>query len=147
MKQLIFALQFKGSGAPGADGKLRAKMSAASQAVRTAIGAQGISSASEAIQGDTAMFESVVEASNDGTFDETGTIRYGSAGSIAFKTLGRGAMGPSPLKDVQRGAVVWEVTGGDGRFAGASGLITSNFTFDASGQIVDNQFAVLFVGD
>jgi hypothetical protein len=48
---------------------------------------------------------------------------------------------------VQRGAVVWEVTGGDGRFAGASGLITSNFTFDASGQIVDNQFAVLFVGD
>jgi len=37
------------------------------------------------------------------------------------------------------------VTGGDGRFAGAQGLITSNFTVDAKGAVVDDQFARLYI--
>jgi hypothetical protein len=40
---------------------------------------------------------------------------------------------------------MWEVTGGEGRLAGAQGLITSNFTVGAHGEVVDDQFARLFV--
>lgn len=41
----------------------------------------------------------------------------------------------------QRGAVVWRVTHGDGHFPGAEGVITSNFTVSADGDVVDNHFA------
>ena len=51
----------------------------------------------------------------------------------------------SPIAGIQRGAVMWEVTGGEGRLAGAQGLITSNFTVGAQGEVVDDQFARLFV--
>jgi hypothetical protein len=40
---------------------------------------------------------------------------------------------------------MWVVTGGAGSFAGARGLITSNFVASAQGEVVDNQFARLYV--
>jgi hypothetical protein len=40
--------------------------------------------------------------------------------------------------------VTWEVVSGQGTLAGATGLITSNFTVGARGEVVDNQFSVLF---
>ena len=40
---------------------------------------------------------------------------------------------------------MWEVTRGEGRLAGAQGLITSNFTVGGQGEVVDDQFARLFV--
>jgi hypothetical protein len=40
---------------------------------------------------------------------------------------------------------MWEVTGGEGRLAGAQGLITSNFTVGPQGEVVDDQFARLFI--
>jgi len=144
MKQIAFALQFKGTVAPGADGKLQAKTASSSQAIKTVLGAAGIQATVESVAGDSATFESVAEISSDGSFVESGTITYGKAGKVTFKTLGRG-MGASPIDGLNRGAVVWEVTGGEGTLAGASGLITSTFTLDASGQITDNHFAVLFV--
>jgi hypothetical protein len=78
-------------------------------------------------------------------FVESGTIRYGDAGTVSFRTVGRGTIGPSPVAEVQRGAVIWEVTGGDGPLAGAQGLITSNFTVGAQGEVVDDQFARLYI--
>ena len=48
---------------------------------------------------------------------------------------------------VQRGAVIWEVTGGDGKFRNAQGLITSNFTVNGSGEVIDDQFARLFIAE
>ncbi|MGH7865317.1 MAG: hypothetical protein ACREQB_10025 [Candidatus Binataceae bacterium] len=144
MRQIAFALQFKGIVGPGADGKLQAKTSASSQAIKTVLGASGIEASIESVAGDNATFESVAEISSDGCFVESGAITYGKAGKVTFKTLGRG-MGASPIDGVNRGAVVWEVTGGDGKLAGASGLISSTFTVDGSGQITDNHFAVLFL--
>jgi hypothetical protein len=41
--------------------------------------------------------------------------------------------------------VIWRVEGGEGQFAGASGLITSNFTIDEAGEVTDNHFGVIFV--
>jgi len=144
MKKVVFALQFKGTVVPGADGKLQAKTSASSQAIKTTLDASGIQATVESVAGDGANFESVAEISSDGSFVESGTITYGKAGKVTFKTLGRG-MGASAIDGLNRGAVVWEVTGGDGKLAGATGLITSTFTVDGAGQIADNQFAVLFV--
>jgi hypothetical protein len=63
-----------------------------------------------------------------GTFIESGRISYGKAGGVTFKTAGHGVLGTSGVDGLQRGAVIWEVTEGRGQFAGATGLITSNFT-------------------
>ena len=36
------------------------------------------------------------------------------------------------------------ITEGDGEFSGATGLITSNFTFSAEGDVVDNQYVRIY---
>lgn len=147
MKELVFALEFKGSAAPvpGSDKKLQAKTSASSQTLRSVLRAEGIQASIESAGAGSASFQSEVEIVGEGMFVESGTIQYGDAGRVSFRTVGRGTLGPSPIAEVQRGAVMWEVTGGDGRFAGAQGLITSNFTVDAKGAVVDDQFARLYV--
>ena len=91
------------------------------------------------------MLESRVERFADGTFAEDGTITYGRAGTISFVTVGRGRVGPSPIPGWVHGAVIWSVTGGDGFFAGAQGLITSNFVVSAAGVVVDNHVARIYV--
>jgi len=99
----------------------------------------------EAIAGETAVLEARVQRHGDGTFVEEGTISYGPAGTITFETIGRGwvALGPAPGS--MAGGVLWKVTGGEGGFAGAQGLITSNFAVGADGEVVDNQFARIYL--
>jgi len=80
-----------------------------------------------------------------GTFIESGRISYGKAGGVAFKTAGHGVLGASGVDGLQRGAVIWEVTEGRGQFAGATGLITSNFTVGSKGEVVDNHYVRLFL--
>ena len=147
MKELVFALEFRGSAAPvpGSDKKLQAKTSAGSQTLRSILKADGIQATLEPAGGGSASFESEVEIVGEGMFVESGSIKYGDAGKVSFKTVGRGTLGPSPVPEVQRGAVMWEVTGGEGHLAGAQGLITSNLTVGAQGEVVDDQFARLFV--
>ena len=147
MKELVFALEFRGSAAPvpGSETRLRANTSAVGQTLRTALKPDGIQAGVDPAGGDQATFESEVEMVGEGTFVESGTIAYGRAGTVSFKTVGRGVLGPSPLPGVQRGAVVWEITGGEGRFKGAQGLITSNFTVGAQGEVTDDHFVRLFL--
>ncbi|MGH7332795.1 MAG: hypothetical protein ACREKS_08635 [Candidatus Rokuibacteriota bacterium] len=147
MKELVFALEFKGTAGPvaGSDTRLRAKTSATGQTLRSAIKVDGIQCSIEGAGGDTATFESEVEIVGEGMFVESGTIRYGTLGAITFKTVGRGLLGPAPLTGLQRGAVIWEVTGGDGKLRGAQGLITSNFTVGSAGEVTDDHFVRLFL--
>jgi hypothetical protein len=145
MTQLVFALQFSGTATSGGNGVLRAKATAGSQTLRTVFSASGLQPSVESVVGGSAAFESEVAMTGEGTFDETGTITYGTAGTVRFRTVGRGVIAASPLEGLQRGAVIWEVAGGDGRFSGATGLITSNFSVNAEGEVIDNQFAQLFV--
>ena len=44
-------------------------------------------------------------------------------------------------------AIGWQVDGGTGPLAGATGIVTSNFTVSGAGEVVDNQWGVLFVAD
>jgi hypothetical protein len=104
-----------------------------------------VSGTVETAAGDVAAFESEVQITGDGALLESGTISYGGAGSVRFRTLGPGTLGPSAIDGLQQGAVIWEVVEGHGRLAGASGLITSNFSVGAGGEVIDNQFAQLFV--
>jgi hypothetical protein len=145
MKQIIFALQFRGSASPLASGNLQAKTTARGQVLRTALESAGVTPSVEELGGATASFESEVQMIGDEAFKEWGSITYGSAGRVRFTTVGQGLMGASGIEGLQRGAVIWEVTGGDGAFSGARGLITSNFSVDAAGSVIDNQFAQLFV--
>ena len=103
MKELVFALEFKGSAGPvpGSENRLRAKTSASGQMLRSIVKPDGIQAAIEPAGGDAASFESEVEIVGDGAFLESGTITYGGAGRISFKTVGRGYLGPSPLPGIQ----------------------------------------------
>ena len=109
------------------------------------MGAGGIEATVEHTGGDTAVLDSTVERFPDGSFVESGTISYGRFGHVSFSTVGKGTVGPSPIDGWVHGAITWVVTDGDGRLAGARGLITSNFVASAQGEVIDNQIARLYL--
>jgi len=45
------------------------------------------------------------------------------------------------------GAIIWRVTGGGGKFKGATGTVTGNFVGHANGSFVDYQLYKLFLAD
>jgi hypothetical protein len=145
MRELVFALEFRGTAGAGPDGKRRARSTAPSQTLTTVLGGAGVHAETKAIDGEHAELESVVERFPDGSFVEDGTITYGRAGSITFATVGRGTVAPAPLEGWTSGAVTWTVTGGRGTFSGAKGLITSNFTVSAQGVVIDHHVARLYL--
>ena len=147
MKQVMYCLQFVGTGTPK-DGDvtvLAVRSTAASASMRTAIGAAGVTGGIDAADGGKAEFESIVAMNADGSFDENGSIRFGSAGSLRFSTVGRGTVSPSPQAGVNAGAVIWKIESGEGQFDGATGFITSNFQFNEAGEVTDNQFGVIWL--
>jgi hypothetical protein len=147
MRELVFTLEFRGNAGPvpGVEGQRRARSTAPSQALATVLGPGGVIARLDAVAGESAVLESRVERFGDGTFVEDGTITYGSAGTITFETIGRGWVGPAPLAGWVVGGVVWSVTGGQGAFAGARGLITSNFTVNTDGEVIDDQVARMYI--
>jgi len=147
MREIVFALEFRGTAGPGPDGTRRARSVAPSQALTTVLGAAGVRAEVTPLDGEQAVLESRVERFDDGSFVEDGRITYGRAGAVSFVTVGRGAVGPSPIEGRTHGTVMWAVTGGDGVFAGARGLITSNFAVTARGEVVDHHVARLYLRD
>jgi len=147
VKELVFALEFRGrAGAvAGVEGKRRSRSVAPSQALSSVMTAAAVEGDVERLTGDEAVLEAEVSIVDESTFTETGTIRYGQAGGITFATLGKGVVVPSDVPGVRRGAVMWKVTGGDGRFAGAHGIITSNFAVSPDGEVVDNHYARIYL--
>ncbi|HTG11905.1 MAG TPA: hypothetical protein VK746_13985 [Candidatus Eisenbacteria bacterium] len=149
MRELVFALEFRGRGGPvpGSTTKRQARTTAPSQAWRAVLGPGGVTAAVEPVAGEAAVLESRVERDPDGTFVEDGTITYGAAGSVTFDTVGRGHVGPAPDGRGSHGVVMWRITGGEGRFAGARGLITSNFTVTPDGLVTDDHVTRLYLPD
>jgi hypothetical protein len=148
MKQLIYVMQFKGGAAPkaGAAGVIKASTSAPSCNVSSIVGPEGIAGTMQSASGGRATFESEVTMTGDTSFGEIGTIRFGEKNhSLRFSTVGQGYLNKSADPGLQHGSVMWRVDGGEGQFAGASGLITSNFTLSATGEVTDNHFGLIFV--
>jgi len=105
----------------------------------------GLTTNLEGAAGSSAKFESQVRMGAEGAFDEDGRISFGDGNIIHFETVNEGHAEPTAAPGITAGAVIWRVRGGEGQFAGASGFITSNFFFDMSGEVTDNQFGVIFV--
>ena len=146
MKQVIYVLQFKGSAAPVSDGVLKAATRAASCSISSQVGSDGLRSSIRLEPGAEAIFESTVTFTGETTFQESGSIEFGRGHKVVFSTVGVGYIGPSPDPKVKHGSVVWRIDRGEGQFAGAAGLITSNFTVGDQGEVVDNHFGVLHLG-
>ena len=127
MAEIVFSMELKGSGATveGKENFIHAE------------------NAGTGPKGEAVSFKSDVELTNDG-FNETGTISYAGRGSLKFVTVGVGYLTQNPIAGLNYGAVVWNVTGGDGEFSGATGLITSNFSFSEDGKIVDDHYVRIF---
>lgn len=147
MKQIIYALQFKGQAAPagGSANVIKATTSAPSCSIASVVGAQGLSGTIQPAAGSKAEFESEVTITGDSSFQERGSIAFGAGNRLRFSTVGQGYTGPSADPNLRHGTVMWRVEGGEGQFQGASGLITSNFTFGGQGEVVDYQFGLIFV--
>jgi hypothetical protein len=148
MKQVMYAMQFKGSAGPkaGASGVIKASTSAPSCTLSSQVGPEGVSGSLQTIGGGMASFESEVVLTGDTSFTEAGTIRFGDSNHLLqFSTVGQGFLGESADSALQHGSVMWRVESGEGQFAGASGLITSNFTLSGSGEVIDNHFGLIFV--
>jgi hypothetical protein len=147
MRQVIYAMQFAGRATPaGPDGNvLRASTTAPSTAVTCRVGADGLAGTVEAVPGGADVFASEVTFTSATDFLETGTITFGGKHCLRFSTVGSGYLGPSADPALKHGTVMWRVDGGEGQFAGASGLITSNFFVGVDLAVTDNHFGVLFV--
>lgn len=147
MRELIYALRFTGQATPSSpDGQvLAAATTAPSSAITTTMAATGLTGQIEAIAGDVATFASEVTFTDEGVFLESGTIDFGPGDRVRFTTVGHGVLGPSADPARQHGAVLWRVVGGEGQFAGASGLITSNFFVGADLAVTDHHFGVLLL--
>jgi hypothetical protein len=80
------------------------------------------------------------------TFTETGTISAGGEDELDIVTVGEGTLAPSVDPQLLHGSVIWRIKQGRGQFAGASGLITSNFLLTpATGDVDEQQVAVVFL--
>ena len=149
MRQIGYAMRFRGSAGPeeGKENRLWARTGSTTNALSTALDAGGPQLAIEDAPAERASFTSSVTMREDGEFTEDGTIDFGAAGTLRFSTVGTGRMGPSAQDGLTHGGIVWQVDGGTGPLAGASGIVTSNFTVSGAGEVVDNQWGVLFVAD
>ena len=147
MRELAFALRFRGRAAAvaGTEGRRVARTTASSQTLYTRLTAEGVQADVEPGAGETAVLDARVQRFGDGTFVEEGTIRYGAAGAVTFETIGRGWVGAGPVAGASAGGVLWKITSGEGGFAGASGLITSNFTVSGDGDVVDDHFVRMYL--
>lgn len=147
MRQMMYALRFTGQAIPaGPDGNvLHASTSSPSSTITSQVGTDGLIGTIEGTAGDEATFTSEVTFTSATDFLETGTITFGDGNTLHFSTVGSGYLAPSGDPQRKHGTVMWRVDQGEGQFAGASGLITSNFFVDEKLGIVDHHFGVLLV--
>jgi hypothetical protein len=146
MKQIIYAMQFKGKAGPGASANvMKASTSSPSTTITTEIGAEGVNGNIKPAPGGKAEFESEVTLTGETSFLEKGSIRFGDGNRLHFSTIEHGYLGDSADPKLKSGAVMWRIDSGEGQFAGATGFITSNFTLSDGGDVTDNQFGVIFV--
>jgi hypothetical protein len=148
MRRLIYALRFQGNARRiGIDGNvLQIASSASGCAFRARIGIAGLRGSLRPTLGDEATFESELVFTGETTFLETGTIVFGTGGHLLHVTsVGSGHLGIASKQGCRHGAAVWRINGGEGQFAGASGLITSNFIVGKAGEVTEYHLGVILV--
>jgi hypothetical protein len=145
MRQIQYAMQFRGRAEAAGEKMLRASTQCPSNQITSTVSPDGVTTRIEPGDGGTAEFTSEVVFTGDTSFTETGTITFGEGNSLRFSTVGEGYAGPSPEEGLNHGSVMWRVDGGEGQFEGATGLITSNFTLSSDLEVIDHHFGVIWV--
>jgi hypothetical protein len=148
VRQLIYTLRFRGAARRiGPDGNvLQIATTATGCTVVSRIAFDGLSGTAEPERGDEARLESELTFTGATTFQETGTIAFGTGDHrLHFSTIGSGHLDPAPLDNGRLGAAIWRVDGGEGQFAGARGLIASSFVVSDAGDVMDNQLGLVYV--
>jgi hypothetical protein len=147
MREVIYALRFRGQAtAVGAVGNvLRAVTRAPSDTLTSAVSLDGVGGLLVPVVGGEATCESEVTFTGATSFQEVGAIRFGAGHLLCFSTVGSGYLAPSADPARKHGTAMWRVESGEGQFAGASGLITSNVFIDDGLGVVDHHFGVLLV--
>ena len=130
MRQVNYAMVFRGGGEQVAPDHMRAWSTAPSASLTTRVGPEGIEHALVPADGEEAVFRSEVKLMGGTALDEWGTIAFGEGNVLHFQTIGEGYLAPAAREGVQHGVIMWEITNGEGAFEGATGLITSNFMMD-----------------
>lgn len=151
MRQIVYAMHFRGQAAPSGDNAKILKMtsSGTSCTMNTVVGPTGVETTLHATPGDLAFLESEVRLTAPETFEGDGVLTFGDEGAheLRFRSIHAGHLAPSALPRLMSGTVGWRVEGGIGRFEGATGLITSTFTLNDEGELSDYQCGLIFVRD
>ena len=147
MRQVVYALRFTGQATPASsDGNLLTVSATAPGAtLTTSVDASGLVGALEPAEGGEATFASEVTITGGTSFQAIGTLVVGDGNVLRVATVGNGYLGPGPDSAARYGSVAWRVEHGDGQFAGACGLITSNLVIDADLRLIDHHLGVLFL--
>jgi len=113
---------------------------ATSCTLRTTIGADGVDCRQEAIDGDLAFLESEIQVTGPERFSEKGVITFGENHLLRFSTMEDGHLAPSACPRTAAGAANSKVEGGEGQFAGATGLSRPISRLAKAVKINDYQF-------
>ena len=145
MRHVAFSMQFRGHSTRLSPGVLTARATAPSSALVTQVDPDGLHSHLEARDGEEAHLECRLTFLDDSRFEEVGTISFGNGNALRFRSAAEGTLASCADPDLRHGAVTWDVDGGAGAFAGATGRIVSNFLLSDTGDLTDNQLGVLFL--
>jgi len=147
MRELIYAMRFTGRTWPvGSVGHvLKATTTAPSLTLSSTVGPTGLASALGPAEGGEATFVSELTFTGETSFQEIGWLTFGMGNRLHISTVGTGYLSTSTDPTRRQGTAMLQVNGGDGQFADASGLITSNFFIAAGGEVTDHQFGVIFL--
>ena len=118
---------------------------APSAALSAIVGPDGLQGAIGPLPGGEATFTSEVTITAAETFLEISAMTFGEGHRLRLTTVGSGYLGSSADPALQLGAVIWRVEGGEGQFAGASGLICANVRLRDNGQVVAHQLELILV--
>ena len=141
MRPITYSLQFRGFAAEY-EGGLRKHGRAPGCALVTSL-AEGLEGHFVWDQDESeAIFESTLAYIDETRFEESGAIRFAHGNALRLQGLGRLEVSPDP--NLRQGTVVWNVVGGDGRFAGARGRVASNVLLSTTGDLTETQLGVIF---
>jgi len=145
MRHVAFSMQFRGHSHRLSPGVLTARATAPSSALVTEIDAEGVHGHLELLDGDEAHLECRLTFLDERRFEEVGTVSFGNGNALRFRSTGAGTLAPCHDPGLRHGTAAWEVDGGAGIFAGATGRIVSNFLLSDTGDLTDHHLGVLFL--
>ncbi|MFL5758967.1 MAG: hypothetical protein ACJ8FM_19190 [Xanthobacteraceae bacterium] len=148
MRRQMYALRFRGEAErAGIDGSvLRVATGAHGCTICTQIGTEGLNGTVRPAPGDEATLASEWVFTGPTTFQETGTVVFGTGGHrLHFSTAGSAYLELAAEDGRRHGAAIWQIEGGEGQFAGAGGLIASTVVLSDAGEITNDQLGLVLV--